>query len=185
MAAAYRGPHTRFSHHLGGLIWLYEQSTPGIRGYPGATTILDDENEPEPDLQLRILREFGGRGGLTKDQYVTGPPELVIEISHSTLHFDLTKKLTMYRDQGIKEYLVVCVDSEQIRWFVWPQGEQQIDSDGILKSVAFPGLWINSQALFAERIDELRATLSTGLHHRDHAAFVTALQHNAQENKTS
>lgn len=180
MAAAYRRPHSRLGHLVGGLLLMYETCTPGVEGLPGATTILDDQNEPEPDLQLRIRSEFGGRGGITADQYVTGAPELVIEVSHSSLKLDMNQKLHMYRRLGVLEYLVVDVQAASLHWFVWPEGERSVHSDGIWRSSTFPGLWINAAALFQEQVLELQATLNEGLKQPEHAQFVTTL-HNAQQ----
>src|SRR4051812_12769443 len=59
------------------VIWLdyYAENTPGIRQSLNASTLLDDQAEPQPDLSLRILPECGGQvrheGG-----YIVGGPEL-------------------------------------------------------------------------------------------------------------
>lgn len=181
MAAAQRRPHSRSEPLLSMLLVMYEAATLGVEVLHNATTIMDKKNEPQPDLQLRVLSHFGGRTVITPERYVCGPPELVIEVSDSTLRVDLSKKLTMFQKQGVKEYLVVDVEASKIHWFVWPEGERVVEADGILRSVTFPGLWIDSQALFEERIVDLQAVLNEGLKQPEHAAFVATLQRNIQK----
>lgn len=181
MAAAQRWQHSRSEPLLTMLLVMYEAATLGVQVLHNATTILDKKNEPQPDLQLRVLTNFGGRTVITPERYVSGPPELVIEVSDSTLHFDLNKKLTMFQKQGVKEYWVVDVDAAKIHWFVWPEGERKIDTDGVLRSVTFPGLWIDSQALFQENIAQLQTTLNQGLQQPEHASFVTHLKSQSQK----
>src|SRR4051794_31051493 len=43
--------------------WLchYRQATPGVQVLTDATTALDDLGEPQPDAQLRVLPDHGGR----------------------------------------------------------------------------------------------------------------------------
>ena len=175
MAAAESHRHNRLAHFLGSLLFHYEVATPQVDGVPGTTTIIDEKNEPEPDLQLRIRANFGGQTSVPASGYVTGAPELVIEVSYSTLNKDLRKKLPIYRDVGVQEYWVICVEAAVIRWFVWPEGERQIDADGILRSITFPGLWIDSRALFEERMVDLLSVLNEGLKTPEHAAFVAKL----------
>lgn len=181
MAAAQLRPHSRHEFLLASLLGMYEAATYGIEGLHNATTILDERNEPQPDLQLRILPDFGGRTAITADQYVTGPPELIIEISHSSLNYDLRKKSLVYQQQGVKEYIVVDIEAAKLHWFVWPEGESQLDSDDVLRSRTFPGLWIDCPALFREQIAQMLTTLNQGLQHPDHSAFVAKLQSNVQK----
>lgn len=181
MAAAYRRTHSRLGYLVGATFCAYEAATPGVEGLANATTIFDEKNEPEPDLQMRILREHGGRSDVTSDQYISGPPELIIEISHSTLNLDLKKKSVIYQEQGVREYVVVDVEAAKFHWLLWPEGERPFDLDGIFRSIAFPGLWIDSQALFQEQIANLLATLNQGILQPEHAAFVAKLKSNAQK----
>src|SRR5579859_6250576 len=60
-------------------------------------------NEPEPDLVVltRPSREFRDANPTPSD------PRLVVEISDSTLGFDLTIKAELYARAGIFEYWVV------------------------------------------------------------------------------
>lgn len=174
-AAAESHRHNRLAYYLGGVFYLYENATPGVSGVPGTTTILDDSNQSEPDLQLRICAEFGGSSSVTPKSRILGPPELVVEISYSSLQKDLKKKLPIYQRVGVREYWVINVEAAEIRWFVWPNGERQIDADEILRCDSFPGLWIDVRALFEERSDGLNSTLKRGLNSPEHAEFIAEL----------
>lgn len=176
MAAAQRHPHSSYESNLYTLVGHYAWRTPGVEMLAHPSTILDQFNEPQPDVALRILDEYGGRSRINAEEYVAGPPELVIEVSHSSVDKDLNQKLEVYRDLGVLEYIVVCVDPCEFRWFVWPDGERTIDQDGILRSVIFPGLWIDTQAVLQARIPEMERAISQGLSHPEHAAFESLLK---------
>ena len=51
-----------------------------MASYDNTTLRLDLDNEPQPDVLLRILPENGGSCRVTPDQYLEGPPEFVAEI---------------------------------------------------------------------------------------------------------
>src|SRR5437868_4054674 len=46
---------------LNGLFWVYAGHTPGVECSDNTTIILGGEGEPQPDLYLRILPEYGGQ----------------------------------------------------------------------------------------------------------------------------
>src|SRR4051794_40325098 len=52
--------HGRRHVHLGTVLTLYEAATPGVQVVDNSTTILGEDDEPQPDLSLRILPERGG-----------------------------------------------------------------------------------------------------------------------------
>lgn len=70
----------------------YCDATLGVDGPSDATVRLDLDNEPSPDLMLRIT---GPRGSsrLDADGYVHGPRELVVEVAASSASYDLHQKL--------------------------------------------------------------------------------------------
>src|SRR5436189_5611344 len=77
---------------LGSLFFAYEGNTPGVESGDNTTILLGDEGEPQPDLFLRILPEYGGQSRTTADDYVEGAPELIAEIAHSSQAIDLHAK---------------------------------------------------------------------------------------------
>jgi len=56
--------------------WLtiYEAATPGVRVSINTSTALDDLGEPQPDVSLRILQEFGGQSRFDR-RYIDGAPK--------------------------------------------------------------------------------------------------------------
>ena len=57
---------------LGGTFFLYQGATPGVEAGDNTTILLGDEGEPQPDLYLRILPEYGGQSRTSPDDYVEG-----------------------------------------------------------------------------------------------------------------
>jgi Uma2 family endonuclease len=100
---------------LGTLFFAYEGNTPGVESGDNTTILLGEEGEPQPDLYLRILSEFGGQSRTTADDYVEGAPELIAEVAHSSRAIDLHAKKDDYARYGVREYLVVSVREAQLR----------------------------------------------------------------------
>ena len=46
---------------------------------------LDDENEPQPDLLLRLPERAGGRSRVSVDDFLEGPVEFVAEVAASSV----------------------------------------------------------------------------------------------------
>ena len=78
------------------LVWLnyYEENTPRVEVLDNTSTALGSRSEPQPDAQLRILPECGGRTE-TDRRVVRGVPELLVEVSHTTrYHLTLVRSST-------------------------------------------------------------------------------------------
>src|SRR5438105_12057700 len=97
MASPLRLAHSNYHEELSFALGLYRRATPGVELLIDATAILGEESEPQPDLALRILPQYGGRSRDTPEQYVEGPPELLTEIAHSTLAIDMHQKRIDYQ----------------------------------------------------------------------------------------
>lgn len=168
-------PHGKHVVMLASVLGQYQAQTDGVEAASDATVILNDTGEPRPDLFLRVLPEFGG-GTRTEGLYLAGPPELVIEIAHSTMAIDLYDKKVAYRRSGVGEYIVVCLEPETIYWFDLEKDRpRKLAAGGIVKSKRFPGLWIDSTALFPGDIKRLLRVLNEGLASPAHARFVRRL----------
>lgn len=177
MASPLRRPHGRSQPVLSGLLWLYENSTPGIEVLDNATTILGKESEPQPDLGLRILTEFGGQSRVNADDYIVGAPELLAEIAHSTRALDLHRKKDDYQQAGVAEYLVHCLEEKELHWFDFRAGGRiEPDSKGVHRSRVFPGLWLDGPALMERRSAQVIRVLKRGLASPEHAQFCKHLQ---------
>ena len=177
MASPLFDDHGSGDYDLGGWLFHYQRFTPGVRGVSNVTTILGEDSEVQPDLQLRISERLGGRARVVGG-YVVGPPELVVEIGKSSKFYDLGDKKDDYERAGVLEYLFLGVDPDGVRWFALNEGrykEIEPGPDGLLRSRAFPGLWLDPIALFAEDLNGLIAGLERGLASPEHAEFVASL----------
>lgn len=158
---------------------LYEERTPGVEALGEVTAILGGDREPQPDAVLLIRPEYGGRTRADEDDYLVGPPELVVEIATTTAAVDLGAKKADYEAAGVQEYLVVDVAAGAVRWFVRRRGkfaEQKPGPDGLLRSAVFPGLWLDPAALLADQPRRVVAALRQGLASPEHKAFVAGLR---------
>ncbi|MBD2445638.1 Uma2 family endonuclease [Nostoc sp. FACHB-152] len=158
--------------------WLatYVAATPGVGFADNTTVLLDADNEPQPDALLRI--EQGGRSRITKDDYVEGAPELIVEIAASSASYDLHEKLKVYRRNQVQEYLVWRVYDRQFDWFKLNEGEYlqlQPNSDDIVCSQVFPGLWLAKSALLSGDLAKVLATLQQGFSTPEHQSFIEKL----------
>jgi Uma2 family endonuclease len=179
----YLGSPVRYRQHgkpeADAQIWLgtYRIATPGTGSGGNSTVRLDLDNEPQPDVLLR--RETGGSSRESEDGYLEGAPDLVVEIAASSASYDLHDKLHAYRRNGVREYVIWRVQDRQLDWLVLREGRYQPlapDAQGVIRSEAFPGLWLAAEALLRSDMAAVMATLQQGLASPEHAAFVARLQ---------
>jgi Uma2 family endonuclease len=160
-------------------IGVYCSQTPHTHGADNATVRLSDDDEPQPDAAIYIEPDHGGQVRLD-DGYITGPPELVAEISVSTVSLDAHAKPRLYARHGIREYMLWRVEDDAIDWFTLHDGAYRLieadAADGLLKSRIFPGLWLDAPALLRRDMPAVLAALQRGLASPEHAAFVTKLR---------
>jgi hypothetical protein len=88
---------------------------------------------PQPDALLRIDEEVGGPSRIS-DDYVEGPPELIVGVAHSSAGSDTTEcsskcaahdlhdQKRAYRRNGVQECLGQTIEGEQVGWFVLENG---------------------------------------------------------------
>ena len=160
-------------------VWLsyYQENTPGVDVLDNTSTVLDVRREPQPDVQLRILPEYGGRTQADR-RFVRGVPELIVEVSHTTRYTDLGPKFDDYERAGVLEYVVRAFGPDEVLWFFLREGrlvELPPGSEGIIRSESFPGLWLDPRALIEGNTRRLREILDRGLATTEHSAFVARL----------
>lgn len=163
---------------VAGWIAVYLASTPGVDGGDNSTLRLDLENEPQPDVLLRLSSKLGGRSQVAADGYLEGAPELIVEISASTASYDMNQKRHVYARNGVPEYLVYLSYDRHIVWHVLgDEGYRELapDDDGILCSQVFPGLWLDPQALLNGDMAQVLAVLQRGIASPEHRAFIERL----------
>ncbi|MES1025839.1 Uma2 family endonuclease [Gloeocapsa sp. BRSZ] len=175
----------RFAPHAephGNLItWLgvYKAMTPGVRMGDNPTVRLDLDNEPQPDAVLLIDAAAGGRSRLSEDGYIEGAPELVAEVAASSAAYDLYDKKTVYRRNGVQEYIVWQVLDQKLDWFVLQDEEYilQKPDDGIIQSKVFPGLWLAVLSLLEGDMATVLTVVQKGLQSPEHKVFIEQLKH--------
>lgn len=156
-------PHGRLMVWLG----IYQIATPRTRLGDNPTVRLDLDNEPQPDAALLIDDATQGQCRLDEDGYVEGPPELVVEVAASSVANDLYDKKTVYRRNGVQEYIVWQVLDRKLDWFILREGRYdslEADESGIIRSEVFSGLWLAVSALLDGDMISVLATLQEGLH---------------------
>ena len=189
--AVYVSSPIRIEHgdpHFNIIVWLgtYQAATPGVVGSDNVTVRLDLENEPQPDVSLRLEPGLGGQTRISEDGYLEGPPELIVEVAASSASYDLHNKRRVYARNGVPEYLTALTYEQQVKWFVLREGGYELlepNETGILRSEIFPGLWLQPAALWSGDLAGLLAALQEGLASPEHAAFVEQLATRRQENQ--
>ena len=170
--------HSQSHSDLGWWLASYKVGTPGVQSGDNGSIRLDMDNMPQPDNFLFIEADCGGQARISEDDYIEGAPELVAEVSSSSVSYDLHEKLTVYRRNAVREYVVWRVLDRQIDWFVLSKGRYELlplAADGIYQSVVFPGLWLDPAALLAGDMARVLAVLQQGSQSPEHADFVNRL----------
>ncbi len=166
------------------IIWLgtYKVATPGVELGDNATVRLDLDNEPQPDVVLLVDEQLGGQAHISDDDYIEGAPELIAEVAASSAANDLYDKKWVYRRNGVKEYIVWQIFENKLAWFLLENGEYislDTDTNGIIKSRVFPGLWLDVDALLAGKMTQVLTSLQQGLNSQEHQYFLQLLSQNS------
>jgi Uma2 family endonuclease len=167
-------PHSAIMTWLG----VYKALTPGVAIGDTPTVRLDPDNRPQPDAVLLIDSAAGGQARISADDYIEGAPELVVEVAASSAAIDLHSKKTVYRRNGVQEYIVWQTFENRLDWFSLRQGEYEsiaADPKGILKSQVFPGLWLAIESLLQGAMPRVLAVLQEGLASAEHGEFLRQL----------
>lgn len=160
-------------------VWLgnFAMFTQGCWPLSDATWLLGEGQTPQPDLALQILPEYGGQSG-SQGSYAAGVPELIVEIAISSYSRDFGVKKRLYERVGVGEYLIVAPRERKFTALeLTSRGYQptELESDGVFRSIGFPGLWLDIAALWDLDLQRMQATLNLGLATPEHAAFAADL----------
>lgn len=160
--------------------WLgfYAACTPGVESAANSTTSLSNDDVPQPDAILQIVAECGGQSRIDEDGYIVGAPELVCEVAASSSAIDAHEKRESYAAYGVREYLLWRTVDEQLDWWFLHEGVYRSlpeDCDSIIRSKAFPGLWLDRAALLQKNRFRLIECLQRGLQSAEHHSFVAEL----------
>ncbi|MBN8563313.1 Uma2 family endonuclease [Leptolyngbya boryana CZ1] len=172
-------PHAEPHSDLNGWLYNYKILTPGVRLGDTPTVRLDLDNEPQPDLILFIDQICGGKVTIETDRYLSGAPELIVEIAASSASIETGTKKQVYRRNGVQEYIVWQSFENKLDWFELIDAEYQpilLDEQGVMRSRVFPGLWLKADALLSGDRLAVVQTVQAGVQSPEHQAFVEALR---------
>ena len=167
-------PHSQVMTWLG----TYCAATRGVGLGDNATVRLDIDNEVQPDAFLRLEPATGGRSHVSEDDYIEGPPELIVEIAGTSASIDLRDKLRVYQRNGVQEYIVWQVYDRRVDWFHLTEGEYaplMPDESGVVRSQVFPGLHLAIPSLLDGDLAQVLAVLQQGLATAEHSEFAARL----------
>jgi len=159
LRAVYHGnPHLLMAQWMA----TYAMHDPTLIGSDNSTIRMNADNDPQPDL---CLLRINGQTRFDDEGYIVGAPELIVEIAGSSASYDFSEKRDVYEAAGVGEYLVFETIEGRIEWWRADNGcfvDIPLD-DGIYKSVLFPGLWLDAEALRAANAPKLIKTLQQGM----------------------
>lgn len=172
VSPAHGDMHCRVSYWL----MYYSVHTPGPVVSDNVTWHMGDENVPQPDVSVRLPPGLGHSQIVGHEAH--GAPELVAEVCLSSTSYDLHQKKDLYRQAGVDEYVAVLLREREVRWHRLEAGDYHFMSpaaDGVLRSVVFPGLWLDPAALVAGDMTRVLDVVRQGLASPEHAAFLARL----------
>ena len=179
MASPVSRTHAKQHTRIGYWLTTYQLATEGVESLDNATVLLDKDNTFQPDVTLATLPECGGRTKIDPTTYLDGGPELVAEVAVSTTRPDAGRKRRVYERLGAVEYILWRVYDEAIDWWTLRDGQyvavEPDPADGLLKSVVYPGLWLDKAAMLHGDMPAVLAALQLGLASPGHAEFATRL----------
>ena len=77
------------------------------------------------------------------------------DIGTAAYTIDRGPKLIAYRRNGMREYIIWRVEDRAIDWFILRGDRYEllpVDTNGIIKSETFPGLWLDTAAIIADDV---------------------------------
>ena len=176
---------TNLKHNLGHASltqWIahYATYTPDTFAGANGSVLLNLDNEVQPDAVMCYWP--GGPAAIladSEDDILRKAPQLAIEVSVSSRVRDRVKKFRVYQAAGIQEYIIWSVKEKTVEWFRLVDGEYLAfapDPNGILKSIVFPGLWLDVHALVAGNMMQVITILNQGIAGKEHREFVKKLK---------
>jgi Uma2 family endonuclease len=104
-------------------------------------------SQPQPDLILAQLPDtlYDSKHPQPEDIY------LLIEISYSTLSYDLNEKKQIYAKSNIEEYWIIDLENNRLIIFRYPQEEDYQDklelNSGLVSCLTFPDIKLDIKRL--------------------------------------
>ncbi len=134
---------------------LYRLNDPELELGIEPTVRLDPDNEVQPDI---VLFRPKSNTQIDPDGYLTGSPDLIVEIAASSASYDLHSKKDIYERNGVKNYIVWRTLDKEIDWFVLDKGvyrRLEPDTQGLICSDQFEGLFLDVNAMLQGDITQV------------------------------
>ncbi|KPJ88404.1 MAG: hypothetical protein AMJ53_16870 [Gammaproteobacteria bacterium SG8_11] len=117
--------------------------------YGQSPIVLNNLNEPEPDIVLLKPRDDDYRNALPKSEDIL----LIIEVAESSLQYDREIKIPLYAKYGIPEVWLVDLENNQLTTYSSPKNDQyeKVKTITTYSQIAIqqiPGIKINLAKLF-------------------------------------
>lgn len=173
VGSPFAGPHSECHAFILAWLGVYGSQTHTVAIGDNATVRLSVKNEVQPDALMRLKEN--GQSTVGPDNHFEGAPEFVAEVASSSVSREPHSKLELYQRHGVKEYLVWRVLEQDLDWFRLVDGVYQPltpDENGVIRSVEFPGLWLNRIALLKSDMAAVLTTLNQGINSPEHGAFI-------------
>ena len=157
---------------------LYRARTPGVQVLDGATAILGRKSEPQPDVPLRILPEYGGQSqnkrGFVRRRPGTGRRGRQGHALHRP--WSQAQRLRTRRRPGIHRAGARPRRGDLVRLAEAPAGEAcRREPEACTARKSFPGSGSTRRRCSQTTSRACCATLDKGLATPEHAAFVAKL----------
>ena len=170
-------------YNVNGITGRYVLLTEGLIGADNTSVRLDNDNEAQPDTCIFIDAAYGGQVQTPDNEFIEGAPEFVIEVARSSASYDLHDKKSVYRRNGVREYVVLSVFEQHTYWFELRDGayiEKRSDDKGVFKSQVLGGFWFNSVAYWQQNWQAVFKTLDQGMDSAEYQRFQQKLLANTQ-----
>ena len=131
----------------------------------------------QPKFLSEVLNNYGALE-IDKNDYEIAKTLLLKALSLSRSNKNLVQEARSLGNLGFLATKQEHFD-EAIDWFILRDGNYDRlapDSDGLLKSLIFPGLWLDEKALIAGDMARVLAVVQQGIASPEHTAFVAKLQ---------
>jgi len=134
--------HSRLHARLSNALLVLDR---GLEPLIAPSVRMPPDSEPEPDIV--VTSQARGKGPVPLASVA-----LLVEVSDTTLTFDLVRKARVYAHHGVPEYWVIDVNSETVIHHWAPQGNTYAERvthplGAVLTAATLPGLIVPTDGL--------------------------------------
>jgi hypothetical protein len=156
----------------------YRLSTPGLYVCVHVPVALDENTRLIPGLIAQVNKGRFKQCNPGTYEYFAGPPNFVFDVFGDDHREAYAYRRACFERSGVIEYVAWPTASTLPIWNrLVNERFQEIkeDEEGLIKSVALPGLWIPIKPLKNRDWWSVMATISRGITRREHHAFMATI----------